>query len=404
MGLSSSSVRKLGFIAEMHNIEYRAQAIQTQIINLATSKDSAYEEYNRALEAKNFEVAFFNGPTTSFKDASFNNLCTYNPERARDYALIDTRTDKMLVSQEMFDAYESFGNDKYTFAYAMLGLDTNFGWGYNNTQAGAIGVGTNEQGNDWDYSVDDNFENPYNDLPMTEVELCAFERYRKSHSDGKTDELLAAYEKYSNEDDPSKRDELLKEFRDKLYEKCASEIFDLMNVDKNAAGRNNQRIDDYMDFERYGTCSQTFEGATWNDFKAEFDYYTRMWEAINQAGGCQVIEPQYLYGKESREYIEGMVNAGLIVIQENDTFKGWQDTSIATSTNGNYLREVEDEEGLEKAKAKYEHELDIINRKETSLQKELKECETRRSAIEKALETAEKVGQDNIENRLNVFN
>ena len=138
------------------------------------------------------------------------------------------------------------------------------------------------------------------------------------------------------------------------------------------------------------------------DLKAEFEFYVNRWNAINEAGGCSVIDPRFESGEDGREWLENMVKTGLITIQE--CVKGeWSDTSVATSTNGNFLIEQEDEKGLKKAEAEYEHELDLIDRKESKMDNELAKLETERTAITTEMDSLKTVKDDNIERTFGIF-
>ena len=86
--------------------------------------------------------------------------------------------------------------------------------------------------------------------------------------------------------------------------------------------------------------------------KQEFNYYINLWTAIKDAGGCQVIDPMYESGEEGNDWFNNMVEAGMITIQvwdDTGAQKEWSDTSVATSTNNNYLQDMADDKELKKA-------------------------------------------------------
>jgi hypothetical protein len=114
----------------------------------------------------------------------------------------------------------------------------------------------------------------------------------------------------------------------------------------------------------------------------------------------------YTTGEEGNHWFKNMVEAGLVTIQvfdDNTYEKEWSDTSFATSTNNNYLQEVQDETYLKKAEAEYEHELGIINKKDTKYDTELSKLETERSSITTEIESIGKVKQENIERTFGIF-
>ena len=88
-----------------------------------------------------------------------------------------------------------------------------------------------------------------------------------------------------------------------------------------------------------------FPDQTWADIKGEFDYYVKLWSAINEAGGCQVMDAMYESGEQGNEWFNNMVESGMVSIlvwDDTGAKNEWSETSIATSTNANYLQEVQD--------------------------------------------------------------
>ena len=129
MGMAASQARLLTLTARLHDVELQAQSIMSQKIALATQKDALYQDYCDALDATTIKVAYWSDAAkTEFREANYSTLCTYNPNRVKQYALKDNRSGNMIVSEEIKTAYEEYGNDKYAFAYAMLGFDASFGW------------------------------------------------------------------------------------------------------------------------------------------------------------------------------------------------------------------------------------------------------------------------------------
>jgi hypothetical protein len=152
--------------------------------------------------------------------------------------------------------------------------------------------------------------------------------------------------------------------------------------------------------------SEAMDDSTWDNVKAEFNFYVNLWQAIKEAGGCQVTEPMYESGENGTEWFNNMVEAGLITIQVFDDTghkNEWSDTSVATSTNNNYLQEEQDEKELKKAEAEYNHALDLINRKDTKFDTELSKLETERKAITTEIDAITKVRDENIDRTFKLF-
>ena len=55
MGMSSSQARLLSLTARMHDIEYRAQRLEAQKLQLANESDKAYSNYLRVLDSKKLQ-------------------------------------------------------------------------------------------------------------------------------------------------------------------------------------------------------------------------------------------------------------------------------------------------------------------------------------------------------------
>ena len=398
MGMAASQATLLTITSRLHDVEYKAQNIESQKIALATQKDELYQAYCDALDAKKIQVAFEDGDGKSFRDASFANLCSFNEDRCAQYALKDAKTGKLIVDQKTMDVWEEFSSDKYTFAYAMLGMDANFGWddytkseGQRYDMGMEVGIGTSQA--DYGYG-DGQAANGYNNLFMTDVERKVFENHS---SDTR---LMNAYDKLTETCDSetatdAERREALNKFRDILYSTYAQEIYDYMRLDKQETDEN--VTPDSANALFFNDCPEEYP-------KAEFDYYVRLFEAIKNAGGCQVVDPQYESGKAGNDWLNNMVKSGRVLIEVyNENKKEWSETSVATCTNANYLQEVQDETNLKKAEAEYEHELDIINRKDTKFDQDLSKLETERTALTTEYDSIKQVIKDNEEKTFGIF-
>ena len=380
MGMAASQARLLSLTSRLHDIELKAQNIQSQKIALATQKDELYQDYCDALDATVIKTACYGVDGSNYYiDANFSTLCTYNPDRCVDYALVNNRSGLLIVSEEVKQAYDKYGyTDKYSFAWAMMGMADNM------TNTGAnilpnIGINTSE-GHDYSriHSFDDEGKPAGNgdDLYMTDIEYQVFSKYYGNDTD-----LTNAYDNLANAEDDSKRREALKTFRETLYSKYSTEIYGAAK----ANGGSNSK--------------------DWSEISGEFNYYANLWEAIHEAGGCESINQSCQSGETGNDWFNNMVNAGLVGIRYFDRTKNkeWSDTSIATSTNHNYLKEEQDETDLKKAEAAYEHGLDLINQKDTKFDTELSKLETERSAITTEMESISKVRDENVERTFGIF-
>ena len=386
MGMSASQARLLSLTARLHDVELKAQNIMSQKIALATQEDELYQEYCAALDATNIKVAMFDqAGNRSYVDANYTSLCGYNPDRRVKYALRDNNSGNLIVTEDIKEAYDTYGNDKYAFAYAMMGFDGCFAWN-DNREAMFIGYGLS-QANSGDANgivqyieEDDGSVSIY----MTECEQIV---YNANQND--TD-LTDKYEAILNAEGADKKREALAEFRDYLYKNYDEEIYAQMNLDKQTDPDDAEPVDD----------------REWSELKGEFQHYVDLWSAINDAGGCQVIDPMYENGEDGNKWFQNMVESGVVsILAFNVTGhrNEWSETSVATSTNNNYLQEMKDEDAIKKAEIEYEHELSIINRKDTKFDNELNKLETERSAITTEMESIEKVRDDNIDRTFGIF-
>lgn len=392
MGMAASQARLLSLTSRLHDVEYKAQNIEQQKIALATQEDTAYQEYCDALDATKFQVAYRGEDgSTNYQSATFSSLCGFNEERLKQYALKDNKTGNIIVSSEVAENYEEFSDDKYSFAWAMMGLGDNFNWEASATTSSdsgkCVGIGTSNDKENPSLKYIEESDGTYS-LYMSECEQMVYDEYCGTDS-----ELKEKYDAIGEAESKSDKKEALNTFRDDLYKKYSNEIFELMNINKQGT----KGVDTDVDYPDMNWDSST---------KNEFNYYTKLWETINEAGGCQAINKEYESGETGATWLKNMVEAGLITIQVyNDTGskKGWNDTSVTTSVNENYLQEVQDDTDLKAAEIKYEHELSIINKKDQRYDNELNKLETERNAITTELDAIKEVRDNNVERTFGIF-
>lgn len=439
MGMAASQGRLLALTARMHDIELRAQYLESQKLSLATQQDAAYQKYCDALDATKIQVGRFDALSTngvSYVDANFNSVMGFHPLNCTQYSMINNLNGKVIVSPEIKDLYEQYNGDKYSFAWAAMGYDSQFGWDDAVTPgaygfafpdgaggASCVGIANSTFSN---YIIDPLGNYNVNmmpegvgidgatysagwgeDLYMTEVEFAVF----LNHADD--EELMEAYDKLreasgydqanlNNHDPiepPAKRRELLDKFKAVLYNKYGEEILAAMNENKNGANGI------YFELGVYENPDVDFlENTNWNNvaFQKEFNYYMSLWTQITDAGGCESIDSQYASGVTGTEWFNNMVTSGQVTLFTLDDNE-WQVTTIATSVGDNYLQEVNDEVKAKKAEVEYEHELDIINRKDTKFDLQLKKLETEENACKTELDSLKQVKNDNIERTFNLF-
>ena len=394
MGMASSQARLLELTARIHDTTLQAQHIMNDKILLATQKDQLFQDYCDKLDAKKIQIATgFNGLSRTYVDATFDNVCKYDPTRTQQYALKLADTGKIVVDSDVANKYKYFSNDRYAFAWAMLGLGGQFNWELDKdghetyyldgSQGQYLGVNT-------DVSGGENYEfNTH--LLMTEVEEIVY----NNHQDNLSGNLKSAYEKY-NEAEPgsSEQWDAFLEFRENLYSSYGGEIYQYMILDKsdneNRDPENGQIVAGFPE--------------NFSEIKSEFDYYLRLFDEIHSAGGCVCVDDYAGEDGTNNEWFNQMINSGTMLIDMwVDSRTGWQETSLATCTTNNYIQEVQDETDLKKIEAEYEYELDIINSKDSKFDQDLKNLETEKKALETERDSLKTVISENEERTFGIF-
>ena len=122
MGLAASQVRLLQLTSRQHRIEYQAQKIQAQKLQLANESDAAYNTYMAALDAKKIQYKYIeNDGTISYKDATFNNMFKgYNVGVQNLYALERVKTGTLILDSTIYNNFKNNKTSKDNFTTACL--------------------------------------------------------------------------------------------------------------------------------------------------------------------------------------------------------------------------------------------------------------------------------------------
>ena len=122
MGMSSSQARLLSLTSRMHSIEYKAQNLEAQKLQMANESSHVYKEYENALNQTKIQYkSIGNDGSVLFKDASYYELCMYGGGAKNQYALVDTDSGKLYVSNNTKTTYEN-STSASNFALTMSGL------------------------------------------------------------------------------------------------------------------------------------------------------------------------------------------------------------------------------------------------------------------------------------------
>lgn len=363
MGMAASQARLLTITARMHDVEYKAQAIQNAKIQLATQSDQVYRDYIEALDATTLTVTDMNKQTVV---ANFNNLFGRKAvETGCKYALRDGNG-RLLVPEDIKEGYDQFiddgGSDPYDFAlYMLLGDNGN--------------SMHRERLEDDEYEVYSNHSNEKSDnvKSMNAIQ----EKMNKLLSDNGVDDYNDL-----DEDKMEEYEELELAFKAKLYKSFASEIY-----------------------------AKNYEDDEENFNQEDFNYYVSIFKQIQAAGGCESIsdyDGPCGDASSDSDFLKNMLQCGKFSIDivnedkngvvtlsgtspESDTYLGYTTTSTI------------DKAALAKAEAKYEHDSKEINQKDKKFDMELSKLETERNALDTEYKSVQKVIQDNIERTFGIF-
>lgn len=126
MGLAATQVRLLQLTSRQHRIEYQAQKLQAQKLQLANESDAAYNEYMRALDSKKVQYKFIETDgSITYKDATFNNMFKgYNQGIQELYALERVKDGTLILDGTIYNNYNANQNNKDAFTTACLNGST----------------------------------------------------------------------------------------------------------------------------------------------------------------------------------------------------------------------------------------------------------------------------------------
>jgi len=394
MGIAASQAQLLSITARINDVEFKAQQIMNEKVNLATRQDAVYDEYCAALDSKKLQIAYNNSSgALNYVDATFASVCGYSNERNGTYALVDESTGLMIVENDVYSAYKDYeGGDKYSFAWRMLGFEEgDFAWSDNDKDGTGTQVGVDSNSGNA-VTVGEGAEQ-FNVLAMTDVEQYVFDK----HEADLDPDVAAKYEKYQEAletKDKSKIADALNKFRSAFTEKYKEEIYNAMRLDKdNGISKSDSIIQgDIIP----GFDNQEFD----SDIAGEFNYYVRLFEGIENAGGCIPISKYSKDGDTGNDWFNNLISTGMVSLNEYDKRNGWTVVSPATSTN---MREVSDDVAIKKAEAKYKHDLKELENKEKELDRNLTNLETERQALTEQRDSIKTVIKENIDRTFKIF-
>ena len=379
MGMAASQARLLTLTARMHDVEYQAQSIQNAKIQLATQSDQVYQNYLEALDATTLTIKDYEGNTIP---ANFNNLFGIDSVNTKDkYALFDDRG-RLVVEDDIAIAYNDFKNsgaesDAYAFAMWMLNPNGDNPEDIDLTDAEENIAADTTNLSDKSDKLSKIISNLGEQDIKDKIDLQnAIVDAENSGDAGRVKTLQKALDEYNG---------LEKSYRYKLYQQNAEKVYN----------------------KQYGE-----EGEGYFD-QDDFNYYVRMYNEIQQAGGCVSIDefngPLNGDASTDGDWLKNQLSSGKFSISIVNTDKKNGDISFSTTSTStdSSLSETTtstiDKKALAKAEAEYEHETKKIDQKDKKYDMELSKLETERSALTKEYESVKKVASDNIERTFGIF-
>ena len=380
MGMAASQARLLCLTARMHDIEFQAQAIQHEKIQLSTQSDEAYKKYNEALDAETLTLQTSQGLIT----ATFNSLCSKdaatNPNSR--IALLNSKG-QLIVPDDVDQGYHEFiensdidPKDGYNFALYMMGINPD----EDPIRQMELAV----------YQA--NEEKNANGTALTEKYDSAMEVLKNlSNKYGNNGEPLNIYDtsilpdfKEMAPEDRAKYTGAIRQFKEQLYTRNSEEIFNCLTNDKQKFNENH------------------------------FNYYVSVFNQIQTAGDCVSIEDYSdpIGGgsvANNEEWLQQMVREGYITIANVDTDSKTGETNLNTTSPSSdskigYTSTTSiDKKALAKAEAEYEHTLKQIDKKDKQYDMTLSKLETEREALKTEYDQVKKVAQDNVDRTFGIF-
>lgn len=373
MGMASSQARLLMITSRMHDIEYQAANIQNAKLQLATQQDEAYEKYQKALDATTLTMQSINGISGEHSTiaANFSNVFGLNAALPAagvtgnsGYILLDANG-RVVVEDDIYEAYQNFN-------------DANE-WGINAYDFAAY---------------------------MT---MGGFDQDPAHHGH---DQII--HQKYNS-------DSTLKNLLDSVLEKLGmtySSSFTFTDLyEGNGGSEYQEALNAFLQYfyDKYGEQAieetANYHQVPYNYDIHDFNYYVRIFSAIQEHGGC--ISISAFNGSSgdaatNSEWLTAMIQSGQLSIEMakvdnhgNFTLNG---VSVSSDSNLNYTPTTSlDKVALAKAEAEYEHTLKVIDNKDKKFDLSLKKLETERNALDKQREGIEKVIEDDVDRTFKIF-
>ena len=427
MGMAASQARLLMITSRLHDVELRAQQLQNAKLLLATQEDEAYEEYQKALDATTFTANLIDEVSSQKSDipVTFSNLfslgaamSTLHPSNGANYILVD-KNGRVVVEDDIYEGYQAFnsfgGNgyvdNAYVFAMFMLNGQSAInhwqGGGYDN-YLGVLG-GLNNVWNEKKES-DDNLAELMSNVAGYIIDMLDDPDYQVIDSN---DDRI----KFENMSSGTIERMYLGGSLIAAFAQIAESGGEWHGIHFRAADTTEKEEFDkllrYM-FSTYSNQICDDENVNYDDYGHDvraLNYYVRLYEAIQQHGGCIAISD--FNGPDgsatsNNEWLTAMLQSGLMTVETVNLDSHGEVTcsgaTVASESALSYTATTSiDKTVLAHAEAEYEHKLRVIDRKEQKIDRDLNKIETERNALTKQYDSIKKVSDENIDRTFGIF-
>ena len=432
MGMAASQARLLMLTGRLHDLEYEAQSIQNAKVQLATQQDQVYEEYQRALDATTLTFASINAEgIQSTVMANFTNLFSVNGAHTatgNNYVLLDSRG-RVVVDDDVYTSYYEFINESSVYTQNAYGFAAYMTFGEQGLQQSQV----NSPGSFMNTAMTVLQQYLTSDTTLCNLWNACFDGRRDASTgqvpggrggsgDGEVPNRAAQnqtvdafsripYNQPTNPTPPAPTNPT-PEFAPGATPEPHYPTSDIFKVfrDDSVDGADRQAFLNYF-FQHYGSQIFNNHDFTDGDRSPEFNYYVRIFNAIQQHGGCISINefngPSGDAATNS-EWLTAMVQSGQFTIaqfQEDEQGNIYTTgTSVSSDQNLSYTATTQlDRTALARAEAEYEHKMKVIDRKDKKFDLDLSKLETERNALTKQYDSVKKVIEDNIDRTFGIF-
>jgi len=105
MGMSASQARLLSLTARMHDLEYQAQDLDNNKLQLSNQSTTAYDEYSKELNSTKYQMNVVSSDSSTSKiDVTYNALTGTNGSAHSMYVLTDAKTNAIYLPEAVTKA------------------------------------------------------------------------------------------------------------------------------------------------------------------------------------------------------------------------------------------------------------------------------------------------------------